>query len=121
MHILTPQEILTAAIGAGWTGSMAQVAAAIVLAESKGDRFCVGDKDLAPLDGPAIGLWQINIGKHLDAAAMGFALFLPEVNAEWAYKIYSAANFSFKPWSTFIHGQYLSYLPQIQQVQAQNG
>lgn len=111
--VRTPQEILALAETAGWVGTTAQIAAAIALAESKGDEFAVGDKTLAPSNGPAIGLWQINIARHPDARAEGFDLFIGTVNANHAYKIYRDAGFSFHPWTTFTQNTYKEYLPRI--------
>jgi hypothetical protein len=39
----------------------------------------------------------------------------PQVNANAAYAIYSAAGDSFTPWSTFKTGAYLAHMPSAQE------
>jgi hypothetical protein len=109
---LSAEQIAVYAAAAGWTGPDLDVAVAIALAESSGNPAAVGDQNLAPTNGPSIGLWQINIGAHPDAA--GQNLTDPQTNANYAYGLYANNNSSFGQWSTYTNGAYSSYLVQAQ-------
>lgn len=91
-------ELLYLASQAGF-GQDSSTAAAIALAESGGKRTIIGDRDLAPTNGPAIGLWQINLAKHPEYTED--QLFDPQVNAAEAYKIYSDVGNDFTAWTTY--------------------
>ena len=100
-------ELVAFAQQAGF-GSDSNIAAAIALAESSGHRLAVGDKSLAPTNGPAIGLWQINSAKHTDYTPD--ELYDPATNAAEAFAIYSSAGNSFRPWTTYNSGAYMQYM-----------
>lgn len=57
------------------------------------------------------GLWQIYWKKHqnFDQAS----LYDPQYNANAAYSIYAAAGYTFTPWTTYTHGTYLAFMPQV--------
>lgn len=87
---------------AGFAGGDLIIAVAIALAESSGDPNAIGDKTLAPDNGPSYGLWQINMGQKAHAAEFaGQNLFDPQVNANAAFQIYKNAGMTFRPWATF--------------------
>jgi Lysozyme like domain len=101
-------EIQTYASNAGFSGDDLNTACAIALAESSGNPNAVGDLTLAPTNGPAIGLWQINSAKHKEYTTD--QLRDPQTNANEAYAIYSASGFS--AWTTYNSGAYAEYLPE---------
>jgi len=86
---------------AGFSGADLVTAVAIALAESGGDPKAFGDRELAPDDGPSIGLWQINVGTKAHPEYTGANLTDPQTNANVAFTIYSRAGNSFRPWATF--------------------
>ena len=96
---ILPTTIAGYAQNAGFSGEDLLIAVAIAYAESSGDPQAVGD------NGDSIGLWQINLPNHPEY--QGQDLTNPQVNANAAYAIYSAAGNSFSPWSTFKSGAYL--------------
>jgi hypothetical protein len=96
---ILPTTIAGYAQNAGFAGEDLLIAVAIAYAESSGDPQAVGD------NGDSIGLWQINLPNHPEY--QGQDLTNPQVNANAAYAIYSAAGNSFSPWSTFKSGAYL--------------
>jgi len=104
-------ELAALASAAGFAGSDANVAAAIALAESAGNPSNVGDQELAPDNGPSLGLWQINIGAKAHPEFANWNLFDPQVNARAAYSIYSRAGGSFHEWTTYAHGQFMKFMP----------
>jgi hypothetical protein len=99
-------ELVYLASQAGF-GCDAGTAAAIALAESGGNRLAVGDQALAPTNGPAIGLWQINSAKHTTYTQT--ELLDAQTNAEEAFQVYSDAG-GFSPWTTFKSGAYLNFM-----------
>ncbi len=86
---------------AGFSGADLVTAVAIALAESGGDWTIEGDRELAPDNGPSIGLWQINVGTKAHPEYAGANLTDPQTNANAAFTIYSRAGNSFRPWATF--------------------
>jgi lysozyme-like protein len=100
-------ELIYLASQAGF-GADSSTAAAVALAESGGSRTALGDAALAPSNGPAVGLWQINTGKHKEYTPD--ELLDAQTNADEAYKIYSDAGGSFSPWTTYNSGAYESFL-----------
>jgi Lysozyme like domain len=80
---------------AGFAGQDLVTAVAIALAESSGDPNAKGDLTL----GVSIGLWQINLRAHPEYSEQ--ELYDPQLNANAAFKIYTAAHSTFRPWSTF--------------------
>ncbi len=101
---LSAQDIAGYAQTAGFSGSDLTMAVAIAIAESSGNPRAVGDKTLAPTNGPSIGLWQINTGTKAHPELAGQDLNDPQTNANAAYNIYKAAGYSFNPWSTYKNG-----------------
>jgi len=104
---LTAAQIAQVAANAGFAGADLATAVAIALAESGGDPSVIGDKTLAPSNGPSYGLWQINIGSSANPQYAGENLLDPQTNANIAFEMYSAKGF--RPWSTYTSGQYGMY------------
>jgi len=103
---LSAQQIAQVAANAGFSGDDLQTAVAIALAESGGNPAIIGDKTLAPTNGPSIGLWQINTGTkaHPEYASddpTTNSLIDPQNNANAAFGIYAAAGGGFRDWATF--------------------
>lgn len=96
---ILPTSIAGYAQNAGFSDSDLLIATAIAYAESSGNPGAVGD------NGDSIGLWQINLPNHPEF--QGQDLTNPQVNANAAFSIYSAAGNSFSPWTTFKTGAYL--------------
>jgi len=103
---LSYNAIRQLAANAGFTGADLDTATAIALAESGGNPSVVGDLNITP--GGSIGLWQINLKAHPQYTAA--QLIDPQTNANAAFSVYSAANNSFTPWSTYNSDAYLAYL-----------
>jgi Lysozyme like domain len=108
---LNVNDISEIAAQAGFSGSDINVAAAIAMAESSGDPGNVGDRDLAPENGPSYGLWQINVGTKAHPEFASWNLLDPATNAAAAFRIYSRAGGSFHEWTTYTKGQFAKYLP----------
>lgn len=89
---------------AGFSGIDLGIAVAIAFAESSGDTNAVGDVDL----GRSIGLWQINLAAHPEYSEQ--ELYNPQNNADAAFAIYRQAGNTFRPWTTFRTGAYLSHM-----------
>lgn len=106
---LSPSQIAQYAASAGFTGNDLATAVAIAIAESGGDSSVIGDKALAPTNGPSYGLWQINIGSKANPQYAGVNLLDPQTNANAAHDIYS--RFGFNHWTTYGDGEYGMYLP----------
>jgi hypothetical protein len=102
--ILSPAQIAQYAAAAGFSGVDLATAVAIALAESGGDPSVIGDKSLAPTNGPSYGLWQINIGSRANPQYAGANLLDPQTNAAIAYQMYLAHGFT--PWTTYTSGEY---------------
>jgi hypothetical protein len=100
-------DILTLAQNAGF-GCDAPTAAAIALAESSGRTAVLGDQQLAPCNGPAVGLWQINSAKHTECTVE--QLKDPQTNANEAFAVYQKAG-GFHPWTTYNNGAYTAFMP----------
>jgi|SRR5579872_5415857 len=113
-------SLLQYAANAGFSGPDLATAVAIALAESSGNPNEIGDRTLAPANGPSYGLWQINIGSkaHPEFASLGQALLDPQTNANAAYSIYSRAGGSFSQWTTYTTAAYMQYLPQVLAAQS---
>ena len=100
--ILSLQQIQTLAAATGFSNPA--LAAAIAMAESRGDACAQGDPNIGfhPCSGPngsshSFGLWQVNVPSHpqYDAAS----LLDPNYNARAAYAI-SSSGTNWQPWST---------------------
>lgn len=104
-------DLLALAQNAGFTGSMAVIAAAVALAESGGNPTAYNPEREAgtPEGKGSYGLWQIYLHAHPEFE--GQNLYDPETNARAAYKVYTDAE-SFKPWTTFKTMAYQSHIPE---------
>jgi lysozyme-like protein len=100
-------ELIYLASQAGF-GADSDTAAAVALAESGGRRTVLGDLCLAPSNGPAVGLWQINSAKHKEYTQE--QLLDPATNASEAYRIYAAAGNDFTDWTQYNNGVYAQFL-----------
>jgi hypothetical protein len=114
--ILSTEQIVTLAAQAGFEGADLATAAAIALAETlpPGNSQSYNPElkaGAAPGQG-SYGLWQIYLTMHPEFDAQ--QLLDPGTNAAAAYQIYSRNGYSFRPWSTYGNGKYLSFLPQVQ-------
>ena len=107
-------DLQTFATTAGFSGSDADTAAAIALAESSGNPNAVGDLALTP--GGSVGLWQINLKAHPEYTNVD--LTDPQTNANAAYAIFQASGFG--AWSTYNSGAYQQYMP-TQEVPSVDG
>jgi hypothetical protein len=85
---------------AGFTAAALVTIVEIGYAESNGNPLAVGDS------GTSIGIWQINIPAHPEYTKQ--VLLDPQQNANAAFKVYTQAGNSFKPWTTFNTGAYLA-------------
>lgn len=108
-NILTPAQISYYAQNAGFTGQDLLTAVAIALAESSGNANVYNRETAAgaPQGQGSYGLWQIYLYKHPEDA--GLNLYDPQINANAAFAIYSAAG-GFTPWTTYNSGAYQAYL-----------
>jgi hypothetical protein len=103
-------DLLALAQQAGFTGAASVIAAGVALAESGGDPMAFGDRDLAPDNGPSLGLWQINVGTRAHPEYANVNLYDVNVNAQAAFDIYSRKT-SFSAWTTFGNKKYLGFVP----------
>jgi Lysozyme like domain len=103
---LSAAEIAPLARNAGFAGADLITAVAIALAESGGDPSIVGDLNITP--GGSVGLWQINLRWHPEYTED--QLLDPQANAGAAYAIYTDADHSFSPWSTYASGSYRKFV-----------
>ncbi|MEV1063646.1 peptidoglycan-binding protein [Streptomyces sp. NPDC050263] len=108
-------ELRALAAQAGFTGSDIKIAAAVAMAESKGDPVVMGDQNLVDHKwGPSIGLFQIRSLKHPgqfskpDTLRVEAKLKGPLYNAKTAKAIKDAHNWT--QWSTFTSGAYKQYM-----------
>lgn len=108
-------QILAVASNAGFSGNDLSTAAAIALAESGGDESNYNPEPGAAGGTPpgqgSYGLWQIYWKKHQNFNQA--ALYDPQYNASAAYSIYAARGNSFMDWTTYTHGLYLAFVPQV--------
>lgn len=81
-------------------------AAAVAMAESGGNPKALGDTSIDPRG--STGLWQIFHKEHPEYD--GVDLTDPDENAKAAYAI-SRGGMYWHPWSTFISGAYLRWMP----------
>lgn len=95
---------------AGFSGSDAQVAAAIALAESSGNSGAYNPETQAkggtPQGQGSYGLWQIYLKAH--PQFNGQNLYDPQTNANAAYQVFLQQGFS--AWTTFTDAAYMAYL-----------
>ncbi|MEU6230047.1 peptidoglycan-binding protein [Streptomyces sp. NPDC047042] len=111
----TLAELRALAAQVGFTGNDIKIAAAVAMAESKGDPAIVGDQQFVDHKwGPSIGLFQIRSLKHPgqfsppDTLRVAAKLKDPLYNAKTAKAIKDAHNW--KQWSTFTNGAYKQYM-----------
>lgn len=111
--ILSDAQIAAAAKAGGFTGSTVATIVAIALAESNGDTE--SHNTLPPDD--SYGLTQVNmLGPMGPERRQQFGLkantdlYDPVINMKAAYAISNGGK-NFKPWSTYIYGNYFPYLP----------
>jgi Lysozyme like domain len=109
-------QLLGLASQAGFSGADLATAVAVALAESSGNPDAYNPERAAgAAEGHgSFGLWQIYLEAHPEFA--GQNLFDPQTNAAAAYAVYSAAGNSFRPWSTFVSGAYLTHLEAVNQA-----
>ncbi len=109
-RILTPGQIATYALGAGFSGSDAITAVAIALAESGGN---VNAHNNRPPD-DSYGLWQINMLGSLGpnrrkqfGISSNEALYDPATNAKAAKMVKDGQGWT--AWSVYKSGKYVVY------------
>ncbi|ELP62169.1 peptidoglycan-binding protein [Streptomyces turgidiscabies] len=110
---LTQLRALVAQVG--FTGRDVNIAAAVAMAESRGDPAAVGDEGLADNKwGPSFGLFQIRSLRHPeqfsppDSLRISGKLKDPHYNAKTAKAIKDAHGW--RQWSTFTNGAYRQHL-----------
>lgn len=108
-NFLSPSDIRTVAINAGFSGNDLITAVAIALAESGGNADAYNPEILAgtPSGQGSKGLWQIYTKVHPE---LDSNLYDAQTNADAAFVVYQQAGNSFRPWSTFKSGAYSSHL-----------
>lgn len=110
---LAPAQIANFAAAAGFQGDDLTTAVAVALAESNGgDTAAYNPEHQAgtPPGEGSYGLWQIYLHAHPEF--IGWNLLDPATNATAAFRVYSAAGNSFRPWSEYKSGGYTAYLDQ---------
>lgn len=93
-------ELSALARSAGWVGADATVAAAVAMAESRGDPTAVNTSS------NCIGLWQVNANVHRQYDPT--RLKEPAYNAAAAYAIWKGSGWG--AWTTHTGGQYKQFL-----------
>lgn len=83
-------------------GSEKTLACAIMLAESGGNQYAVGDRNNPPV---SVGLFQI---RTLKGRPSKEALFNPQTNIEYAKKLRTSGGFGH--WSVYTNGKYKKYM-----------
>ena len=108
---VSPQEIRSLALGAGFTSDQARIMEAIAMAESGGNAAA---HNTTPPDN-SYGLWQINMFGDLGPerrALLGLSsneqLFDTAVNARAAKAIFDSQGFG--AWSVYKSGRYIEFL-----------
>jgi len=107
---LTAQQIAQYARNAGFTGNDLLTAVAVALAESGGKVAAYNPEAQAGTaqSKGSYGLWQIYRQAHPEFD--GWDLNDPQINANAAFRVYSDAGNSFRPWSTYKNGAYSAHL-----------
>jgi Lysozyme like domain len=122
MAMLSPREILTLALQAGFSPNReeAVIATAIALAESGGDPRA---HNPVPPDN-SFGLWQINMIGDIGPQrrrALGLSrneeLFDPQTNARAAHHVFFVERQGFQAWSMFKNGRFKDHLGAVRRVQ----
>ncbi|MEU1182844.1 peptidoglycan-binding protein [Streptomyces sp. NPDC005820] len=108
-------ELRSLATQVGFTGNDINIAAAVAMAESRGDPAAVGDQKLADNKwGPSFGLFQIRSLRHPeqfsppDTLRIAGKLKDPRYNARTAKAIKDAHGWN--QWSTFRNGAYRKHM-----------
>jgi Lysozyme like domain len=101
---MTSDQIAEIAYAAGFRDKGLSTSIAVALAESHGNPDAVGALG-------ELGLWQIYPKAHPDWATQN--LRDPAVNARAAFAI-SNSGANWRPWTTYLMGTYLLYLPQAE-------
>lgn len=115
--VLTMQQLVGLAKGAGFTEEQAVIMAAIAAAESS--------RNYAAFNGVApdlsYGLWQINMINKLGPdrrsklkIASNDELFNPVINAKAANLVFRESGGKYTPWSVYTSGAYRQYLSEAQ-------
>lgn len=115
---LTDAQIAGAAKSAGFSGNALVIAVAVALAESSGNARA---HNKIPPDN-SYGLWQINMLGDMGperrkkfGISSNDELFNPNVNAKAAYAISNGGK-NWRPWSTYLFGNYLAYMPRARKA-----
>jgi len=107
--VLNAAQIAGYANQAGFPANAIATATAIALSESSGRINAVGGPNK---DGSYdYGLWQINEKAHGDLITADAQWWVAAYNAQWAYQIYQASGNSFRAWSSFNSGAYMTNMP----------
>lgn len=112
MSTYTVAQLKQAASNAGFTGNALVIAVAISLAEN-GSRNPAAVSPTNSDGSRDHGAWQINDKAHAALIRSGNVNDLND-NARMAYKVYTDAGKSFRPWTTFNHGTYKAHLSDAQ-------
>ena len=108
---LSYQQLLDLAQNAGFSYADANIAAAVALAESKGNPLAYNPETDAAGGTPpflgSYGLWQIYLKEHPEFS--GQNLYDRQTNANAAFSIFTKRG-SFKDWSTYNNGDYQAYI-----------
>lgn len=101
---LTLEQLRALASLVGFPPASIDTAAAIAMAESRGDPAAIGDS------GTSVGLWQIHLPDHPEVSS--WPLTDPTTNARAALLISRQGTY-FHPWSTYAIAPYpyLQYMP----------
>lgn len=113
--ILTITTIANVARNAGFAGQDLITAVAIAMAESGGNPNAHGDTSLGSGTG-SFGLWQIYADAHPEYGPDFTVLFDPQTNANAAFAIYQAAGNTFRPWTTYNTGKFMTYLTTVSET-----
>ena len=112
---LTPAQIYSYAVGAGFTPAQAVTATAVALAESGGNpsaQAIVSNPKPGNLPETSYGLFQINtLGNPQYANA---DLTDPATNAAAAYAIFQSAGGNWSPWGAYTNGSYAQFMTTAQ-------
>jgi len=100
---LSIHELRELAANVGFVGDAINIAAAVAMAESRGDTGAVGDEAY----GYSLGLWQVNLPAHPQYEPQ--RLFEADYNARAALAI-SQGGKNWQPWTTYRTGAHKAWL-----------
>lgn len=106
MSTYTQSQLYQLALGVGLSGTNAQIAAAIAMAESGGDSNAINPGNANDPE-YSVGLWQINIRAHPQYSKS--SMLVPQNNALAMFAI-SSGGTNWSPWGTYTSGAYRSFL-----------